>query len=197
MFILTVLFGYLPLNAQRSHVVDVTNNIYTPAELTINVGDTVIWTNSQGFHNVNGTTDTYPSNPESFGNSTGSGWTYSYVFNTVGSYDYQCDPHVGFGMTGIINVVETTVNIEPLLSNSFELYPNPANDVLYIRGTNNSVSDIQTVDFINASGQIVYATDKLTIMRSEYIDISGLGSGMYLVKIHTNNGVHTLKLIKR
>jgi plastocyanin len=92
------------------HTVNVTNYKYTPAELQIAVGDTVEWKNTQGFHNVNGTTTTYPSNPESFGNSLGSGWTYKYVFKTAGKYDYQCDPHTGFNMYGKIEVKEAGGN---------------------------------------------------------------------------------------
>src|SRR5210317_2282858 len=80
--------------AQTTHEVSVTNNVFTPKDITINVGDVVKWTNSQGFHNVNGKKSTYPDNPESFGNITGTNWTYSYTFNAEGKYDYQCDPHV-------------------------------------------------------------------------------------------------------
>lgn len=94
---------------QTSHDVNVTSNIYTPDEITINVGDTVIWTNSQGNHNVNGSQDVFPNNPESFGNSTGFGWVYSHVFTIPGTYDYQCDPHVSFGMFGKVIVEEASM----------------------------------------------------------------------------------------
>jgi plastocyanin len=86
------------------HIVEVTKNVFTPDNLKINVGDTVEWRNSDGFHNVNGTMVTYPMNPESFGNSTGTDWTYSHVFSMPGNYDYQCDPHVALGMIGKIEV---------------------------------------------------------------------------------------------
>jgi len=91
---------------QTSHNVDVTSNIFTPAEITINMGDTVIWTNTQGNHNVNGLQSKFPSNPESFGNDVGSGWVFSHVFTLPGIYDYQCDPHVQFGMVGKVIVME-------------------------------------------------------------------------------------------
>ncbi|HSO86847.1 MAG TPA: T9SS type A sorting domain-containing protein [Draconibacterium sp.] len=92
------------------HSVIVTNYKFSPAELQIEIGDTVEWKNTQGFHNVNGTNTTFPSNPESFGNSTGTGWTYTYVFKTAGKYDYQCDPHAAGGMTGKIEVNESGGN---------------------------------------------------------------------------------------
>lgn len=108
-FIVTfiVAVSTLSLTAQTSHNVDVTDGQFTPKDLTIEAGDTVIWThNGTNGHNVNGTKTTYPDNPESFGNEVGTGWTYEYVFNTVGLYDYQCDPHAAFGMVGTVTVNE-------------------------------------------------------------------------------------------
>ncbi len=84
-------------------------NTFNPSSLTINVGDTVVWNNLGGFHNVNGTTITFPGNPMSFGNSSASApWTYLFVFTTPGLYNYQCDPHAGLGMTGTVQVNATT-----------------------------------------------------------------------------------------
>jgi plastocyanin len=103
---LLVIMFLSPGFAGVKHIVTVTNNKFTPKELTISKGDTVEWRNIQGFHNVNGKQTTYPQNPQSFGNSTGSGWTYSFIFTNTGNYNYQCDPHVNFGMTGKIEVVE-------------------------------------------------------------------------------------------
>ena len=51
---------------QTKHIVEVSNNKYSPKELQITVGDTVEWKNIQGYHNVNGKTSTYPANPERF-----------------------------------------------------------------------------------------------------------------------------------
>ncbi len=94
----------LNLHGQTTHNVAVTSNVFTPSQLTITVGDKVVWTNTQGSHNVNGAKSTFSANPESFGNNVGTGWTYEYTFNTAGTYDYQCDPHAGMGMVGKIVV---------------------------------------------------------------------------------------------
>ena len=81
-------------------------NSFSPSSITIAQGDTITWTNGGGFHNINGNQATYASNPESFGNggAASSSWTYQYVFNTPGSYTYQCDPHAGQNMVGTIQV---------------------------------------------------------------------------------------------
>jgi len=106
--------------------VNVTSNVFTPSVLTISVGDKVTWANSEGFHNVNGTTATYPENPESFSNSTGTGWNYSHTFNIPGVYNYQCDPHVGLGMVGQV-IVEEHENL--LTINFSEMNPHIGQDL--------------------------------------------------------------------
>ncbi|MFB6319454.1 plastocyanin/azurin family copper-binding protein [Saccharicrinis sp. FJH54] len=103
-----VIIGFVSL-AQKKHIVEASINVFTPSELTINAGDTVEWRNIEGWHNVDGLQSTYPDNPESFGNSQGSGWVYSHIFNAEGVYNYHCDPHVGLGMKGKI-IVEASAN---------------------------------------------------------------------------------------
>jgi plastocyanin len=90
--------------ASSQHNVSVQNFSFTPANLTINAGETVTWTNNQGFHNVNGTQATFPNNPAGFGNGTANApWTYSFTFNTPGTYQYRCDVHPA-QMQGTITV---------------------------------------------------------------------------------------------
>ncbi|MDB4126729.1 lamin tail domain-containing protein, partial [Flavobacteriales bacterium] len=90
---------------QNSHVINTIGNTFSPASLVINVGDTVTWNNTQGFHNINATLATFPSNPEGFGNGVASApWSFQWIFTLAGTYDYQCDPHVGIGMTGVVTV---------------------------------------------------------------------------------------------
>ncbi|MDG1798521.1 MAG: plastocyanin/azurin family copper-binding protein [Flavobacteriales bacterium] len=93
-----------------NHNVTTVGNTFSPANITINQGDTVTWTNGGGSHNVNATLATYPNNPEGFGNSvSSSSWTLQHIFSIPGTYDYQCDPHTGMGMVGtvVVNTVST------------------------------------------------------------------------------------------
>ncbi len=87
--------------------VTVQSNTFTPQDLTINVGETVLFDNINGFHNVDGTQTTFPSNPESFGNGAAASapWNYEHTFTVAGTYDYNCTPHAGLGMVGTITVV--------------------------------------------------------------------------------------------
>ena len=118
LFIILCVFLSATVYSQTKHIVSVTSNNFTPKDLTVSVGDTVVWQNNTNVgHNVNGTKTTYPSNPESFGNSVGTNWTYSHVFMTPGNYDYRCDPHYAFGMVG-------TITVETVTSSNYNLTEN-------------------------------------------------------------------------
>jgi plastocyanin len=92
------------------HMVEATaNNVFSPADITINVGEVVGWTNvGGGNHNVNGSLASYPNNPEGFDNGAPStaNWTFNELFATVGVYDYQSDPAVAMGMVGTVTVID-------------------------------------------------------------------------------------------
>jgi len=96
------------------HRIEVTNNIFTPADITITEGEVVLWDNVEGTHNVDGRQLTYPDNPESFysGPVEPAPWTFSYTFNVVGTYTYECTAHAGLGMIGTITVEPEEVDPE-------------------------------------------------------------------------------------
>lgn len=85
------------------------NYKFEPADVTINLGETVLFKNEEGNHNANGSQDVFPDNPESFtsGDPSTDKWEYTHTFNTAGVYKYQCDLHAG-SMNGTITVVEPT-----------------------------------------------------------------------------------------
>jgi len=86
-----------------THDVSVINNAFSPANLTIEVGDTVRWTNNSGrTHNVTGPDWASP---------TSSSFTYSRTFNSVEQVAYECTIHNG--MNGSINVTSSSENAEP------------------------------------------------------------------------------------
>lgn len=78
-------------------------NIFTPDDVVIVVGDTVTWTNSGGFHNAVAYDGSFSS-----GGASAAAWVYSHTFTTTGVYTYYCTPHESEGMTGTITVVGGT-----------------------------------------------------------------------------------------
>jgi len=70
--------------------VDIMNFAYSPANLTISVGDTVVWTNHDTApHNV-----VISDGPVKFTSPTlNQGDTFTYTFTVAGTYDYYCSIH--------------------------------------------------------------------------------------------------------
>lgn len=94
------------------HEVGSFNNFFLPDQLTIQVGDSVRWSNSTGVgHNVVSCTRTEPgcdaeSAQESFSSGFPTGfWSYTHQFTALGENPYVCQPHAVVGMTGRIVVV--------------------------------------------------------------------------------------------
>src|SRR5690606_27848589 len=83
-------FFPLLLNAQTT-IVTASGMTFTPADITITVGETVQWDNVSGTHNVNGSQDIFPGNPEEFnsGGTAPAPWSFSHTFNVAGEYDYR------------------------------------------------------------------------------------------------------------
>ena len=78
--------------------------VFNPDDLTINVGDTVTWTNDDNMDH----TATSTSGPVSFDSGNmASGATWSFTFTEAGTYDYKCSYHSS--MTASITVVEPEI----------------------------------------------------------------------------------------
>lgn len=74
---------------------------------------------------------------------------------------------------------------------SFKVYPNPVKNMLNLSYTEN-MSDVAV---FNLLGQQVFSK-KINATESQ-IDMSALTSGTYLVKVHVDNQVKTLKVVKQ
>ena len=188
--ILITFFISISLLAQTSHNVVVASNSFTPSALTIEEGDTVIWTNTSGSHNVNGTITTFPSNPDSFGSGAAAsgGWTYSYVFTIAGSYDYRCDPHAGGGMTATIAVSESSVSInESKIENGMNVYPNPFTSYLTVALNKELINDNSSIEFIlyDLLGNQVHSITNV-ISELTKIETNQLSNGIYIFSFKSN-----------
>lgn len=193
-FVLIAVMHYT-VAGQTSHKVDVTNNKFTPAEITISEGDTIIWTNSEGNHNINGMQGTYPTNPESFGNEVAVGWVFSHVFTLEGVYDYQCDPHVRSQMFGQVIVEATLISaVEDFnVTSSLKAYPNPAiNEITLV-----SEFEIASVTILNFAGQTILYTAG-TGVKEQTLSLEGFTPGAYLIKVKTiENKLQYSRFIKK
>ena len=112
---LMITFGLLSLViSQNTHTVEAGSYYYSPNSLTINAGDTVVWENNAGFHDVE-----FVSGPEtpSLGACTGPCTIGELVLNVPGTYSYICSigSHEQQGMVGTLTVepvVSTTASVQ-------------------------------------------------------------------------------------
>ena len=76
--------------------------VFAPCELTINVEDTVTFVNNElPPHNVMfAGHDELSHNDLAFS----PGESFEVTFHEAGDYNFQCDPHAGAGMKGVIHV---------------------------------------------------------------------------------------------
>lgn len=96
-----------------THDVVSRDNSFEPADLTIQVGDTVTWTNTNtsNSHNVVANDGSFNSGAPRNGS-----WTFSHTFDTPGDFRYFCQPHgsaAGFGMAAVIRVTGGGTSDEP------------------------------------------------------------------------------------
>ncbi|MCA1761574.1 MAG: T9SS type A sorting domain-containing protein [Cryomorphaceae bacterium] len=171
-------------NAQTTHQVEVSSFMFSPAELQIEVGDAVQWTNLGGNHNVNGSASDFPNNPVPFGNELSTdNWVYEFTFTEEGVYNYNCVAHPG-PMQGTITVVDP-LSVSEYAADEISLFPNPIRDFVQIDGLEN-LSEIPTLSVFDAQGKMI----KQKVLNGERrIDFSNFSSGMYTYQITTNRGV--------
>jgi len=188
--LITVLFAILSAFAfgQTNHTVSALTMSWSPFDLTIDQGDSVTWINfNQGSHNLNGTTVTFPDNPQSFGMPViSTNWAYGHRFNVSGVYNYRCDQHPS--MLGKLTVV-APAGISENEDWLIKYGPNPTSGKIVIQspdGCDNAV-------IYNLPGEIILGQD---LRSSKEMDLSTLQKGVYFLVVSGEGHVFREQLIR-
>lgn len=93
---------------------------FSPATLTINLGDTVVFQIAPSHNVVEVSQTTWNNN----GNTSNGGFTLAFgggtlVIGMTGTYYYVCSPHASMGMKGQITVTQTTIGTGTLATASY------------------------------------------------------------------------------
>lgn len=80
-----------------------------------------------------------------------------------------------------------TVSIDEINNNSIAIYPNPANDFVFISSQENVVS----VQVLSIEGKLVSIN-----LQDNIVDLSVLNTGVYTMIVKTDKGSYSVKLIK-
>ncbi len=96
------------------------------------------------------------------------------------------------------NLVISAVNTIPLstqdfISDKFNLYPNPAKNIVNITNTENI--EVERITVFDVNGKLIY-TKMYTNESTIQLDVSTLAAGTYLLHIDTTEGMVIKKLVK-
>jgi amicyanin len=90
-------------NPQSTNTVEIKDYKFGPQNITVKKGTTVTWTNrDDAKHNVVAQGENAANGPKS--ELLAKDQTYTYTFNTAGTFNYRCEPHPY--MTGMVTVTE-------------------------------------------------------------------------------------------
>jgi plastocyanin len=182
--------------AQQTHTITASGNSFTPATLTVNVGDQVqfdaganhpVLQVSQATWDANGTTPL----TGGFSFPTGSG---TFTPETAGTVYYVCTSHVQLGMKGSITVTLAT-GINDQTTDRGRLYPVPAIDHIIYESPGNAIID--EIRILDLTGRPVIQMKGLEHPSGQFkIDVSGLNKGMYIIRIRSGESTIIKKFLK-
>ena len=156
------------LNAQTTYTINSGSYYYTPDTLTINIGDSVIWINDGGYHDVNGNINSITGQPfnnpvtfDSPATSTVGAVIFAYKFSVPGTYNYDCSvgSHASAGMVGTVIVnPPSTSNLDLALKGVMDLngYSGTDGKAIHLKAMNNITDlSVYSLDVIsNGAGSL-------------------------------------------
>jgi plastocyanin len=163
---------------------------YSPAELTVFPGDTVIFNIGPHHDAVEVNQDIWEANDTIYNGGfrfpLGGGLL---VLEQTGTYYYVCTPHAYLGMKGIIYVQEPTpvetVSSEEIFN--LKIYPNPARDVIKVEFALEKSSEVN-IELTDITGRKIRALEQRRYQPGHYsrsFDTDYLFPGRYLLLIQS------------
>ena len=109
------------------------------------------------------------------------------------SYEVQVIAHCSNGVTSdpSATITLTTVGINDYELNSVTVFPNPTNGTVQIQNTEFLIQDVEVYDAYGKMLNVVSVNDNTAVL-----DLSSYAAGTYFVKIVTENGMVTKRVVK-
>jgi len=202
-FLLLIFLLTIPLAGQTKHIVEVSDFVFTPSDINITVGDTILWQWIEGMHT---TTSDVVSGPDTWDTIIDQfNPTFSIVITTPGLHRYYCIPHGGpngVGMAGTINASNIASATEdnatiPASFSLFQNYPNPFNPETNIK-FNISFRELVSLKVYNILGnEVAVLLNEVKPAGSHIIKFNGenFSSGVYFYTLTAGNLKETRKMI--
>jgi hypothetical protein len=93
------------------------------------------------------------------------------------------------------SVDRPSANTQDFFANNFSIQPNPVSDLFSVTTKNNIV--IQNIKVIDINGRIVNEVNNTNSSDSMQVNVTELNTGVYFLKVQSELGVGTSKIIKK
>ena len=93
-----------------------------------------------------------------------------------------------------IGQTKSIKNQEVATNSTIKVYPNPANDKLYIK-LDNTMDGMANVEFFDLTGKLIYNTTINAAIKLQMLNVSNIKAGMYNLRISTTNKVINQKIV--
>jgi len=119
----------------------------------------------------------------------------SSVSSSASSTSSKCSGASNNSITGI--AIDGTVTEEESTAAKPSVYPNPVTDKLIINIPDHDLSAIKEVEAIDMYGKNYRVVTKILSLNSMQINLSGVSSGIYIIRIKLENEFRIFRIMKR
>jgi plastocyanin len=163
-----------------THIVQVSNNQYSPQNLTVNQGDIVQFQWHSGSNQTMSNTNAWPMFQMNSSNTV-----KALAMNSAGTYDYHSMNTAGMSGSIVVRVVSGLKDIKT--APTLNAYPNPTRGETTIT-INQAGSEKYTIRISNAIGRMVKTVEvPQNATEGISVDISNLPSGFYFYSLLVND----------
>ncbi|MFT5777787.1 MAG: photosystem II stability/assembly factor-like uncharacterized protein [Crocinitomicaceae bacterium] len=143
-----------------------------------------------------GTTPSTGPNGVIFESIDGINWTYEDVDESInGMSSYGSDVTFAVGDSGylVVNTLPSSLALDEQSYSELSIFPNPVKDELFVDVSADQKCEIQVFNSLGMALKIPMNLDG----KFKQLDVSKLSKGAYLLKIQGENGVRTVKFVKK
>jgi plastocyanin len=198
--LVVVMIAALRIQAQSNDTIKDSGFAFSPAELTVEAGDTVVFIGTD-FHPVVEVSEATWNDKGvtplqgGFAFPSGSG---EIKFTEPGVHYYVCTAHVAsHNMKGKITVVSATSIPDISRDALASFYPNPlTGSTLFITFKNHMQKNL-AVSIFDVAGNLILSSNGSTTNGQYSVDCSNLPGGLFLVKLGSDDGYIYTKIVKQ
>jgi len=193
-YMLFAILSFAFLSRATVFSVSVSDNVFSPNNFSINVGDTIVWMWVNGNHTTTSTIIPVGAGPwdQIINQNTP---MFTYVANMPGEYHYQCNYHVSMGMVGQFTVEQASGISENISGVSLKIFA--VNHQLNLE-LKSSMNSQVTIELNDVTGRVVKELATGNQVSGEHhlqYDIADLPRGLYFVKVSLGNDQLVRKII--